>query len=285
MTAAISTGQCGKGWHGIQRHCKRNLAGMAHEVGHQGTHLAENVVSWKVGKIIGAAIGAAAANHGHEAQSITLLAETGVQAATATLLSIRDKGNRSKQSIATKFIAESAAAFAGKMAHGGSENAIESIGLSAQFATIGAMAAGKGVGLTTNIAANRSGIAANLAKRLLGNRTDSADNVATGKLGLTAEEMLTCTIAGAVIALEGRSMRTDSRYLVWFKGRTTSVLVNARNRGAAITKARSKANRGGNGPVVEVRLPTAAENKQISAGRWVLTRPKGKEGMRSRFWG
>jgi hypothetical protein len=80
-----------------------------------------------------------------------------------------------------------------------------------------------------------------------------------------------------------RVQLADARYLVWFKGRTTPVVVDADDRSAAITKARAKANRGGDGPVVEARQPTAAENKQISNGNWVTTRPKGKEGMKSSF--
>lgn len=75
----------------------------------------------------------------------------------------------------------------------------------------------------------------------------------------------------------------DARYLVWFRGRTTPVVVDAVDRSQAISKARAKAKRAGDRNVVEARQPTTAEHQKINRGDWVLTRPTGHENMRSDF--
>lgn len=132
-------------------------------VGHLAEHGAESVASWKVGKVVGGAIANVAASHGADFESARLMAETGVQALTATALHLRNPEHRNGVEVATKFVAEAAAAFAGKVAHGTVDQAVASYGASERVKQLSAIAAGKITGITTNVAANKSGIAGAIA--------------------------------------------------------------------------------------------------------------------------
>ena len=166
------------------------------EAKHQGIHLAENIASWKVGKVVGGAIAGVAISHGANPEAAKLLAETGIQALTATAISLRDPAKRKPRDVAAKFVAEAGAAFVGKTAHGGMESAAASLGASAKVESIAALLAGKTGGIGTNVGLVRSGTAdkagAWLTERgkrlqrfykLAGSRRDSAihfDNLSTG---------------------------------------------------------------------------------------------------------
>ena len=83
-------------------------------------------------------------------------------------------------------------------------------------------------------------------------------------------------------------------YLVWFEGRTTSVVVEATSRQQAIRKARAKPVAGRDKPVTAAREATAKEDALIRRGpgkdgkpTWIRTRPDGKSPeeshMKSKF--
>lgn len=127
------------------------------EAKHQGIHLAENIAAWKVGKVVGGAIAGVAASHGANPEAAKLVAETGIQALTATALSLRDPSKRKPRDVAAKFVAEAGAAFVGKAAHGGMESAAASLGASAKVQGIASLLSGKAGGIGTNVGLTRSG--------------------------------------------------------------------------------------------------------------------------------
>lgn len=179
------------------------LARLGKEAKHQGIHLAENIAAWKVGKVVGGAISAVAVSHGANPEAAKLLAETGIQALTATALSLRDPSKRKPRDVAAKFVAEAGAAFIGKTAHGGMESAAAALGASAKVEAIAALISGKAGGIGTNVALTRSGTADRAGKwltdrgrklqqfyRLAGSRRDSAirlDNLSPGDAEQLAE--------------------------------------------------------------------------------------------------
>jgi hypothetical protein len=172
------------------------LSRLKKEAKHQGIHLAENIAAWKVGKVVGGAIAGVAASHGANPEAARLLAETGIQALTATAISLIDPSKRKPRDVAAKLVAEAGAAFVGKTAHGGMESAAASLGASAKVESIAALLAGKTGGIGTNVGLVRSGAAdkagAWLTERgkrlqrfykLAGSRNDSAihfDNLSPG---------------------------------------------------------------------------------------------------------
>lgn len=66
-----------------------------------------------------------------------------------------------------------------------------------------------------------------------------------------------------------------AHYLVWFKGRNTSAVVEASDRASAIAKARSKKVTGSAGPVVAARKANPQERSLINKGAWIRTRADG----------
>jgi hypothetical protein len=134
-------------------------------VAHGAVHLGENMAAWKVGKVVGGAIGQVAASHGADPEVARLLSETAVQALTSTALYARS-GKRSGTDIATHMIAQSAAAFSGKISHTGVDDLSEMLGGSERVQAISALVAGKMAGITTVVAAHKSGFARSLAESL-----------------------------------------------------------------------------------------------------------------------
>jgi hypothetical protein len=134
-------------------------------VAHGAVHLGENMAAWKVGKVVGGAIGQVAASHGADPEVARLLSETAVQALTSTALYARG-GKRSGTDIATHMIAQSAAAFSGKVSHTGVDDLSEALGGSERVQAISALVAGKMAGIGTVVAAHKSGIARSLAEGL-----------------------------------------------------------------------------------------------------------------------
>jgi hypothetical protein len=63
---------------------------------------------------------------------------------------------------------------------------------------------------------------------------------------------------------------------VWFAGRRTAIVVKAKDRNAAITKARTKLRRGGSS-VSKVRSLTDSELKTAQRGGWVRSGPGGEK--------
>jgi hypothetical protein len=134
-------------------------------VAHGAVHLGENMAAWKVGKVVGGAIGQVAASHGADPEVARLLSETAVQALTSTALYVRS-GKRSGTDIATHMIAQSAAAFSGKISHTGVDDLSEMLGGSERVQAISALVAGKMAGIGTVVAAHKSGVARKLAEGL-----------------------------------------------------------------------------------------------------------------------
>jgi hypothetical protein len=140
---------------------KKPLSAQAKE---GATHLAQNIAAWKVGKIAGAGISQVAARYGVPEPIGQLFGETAVQALTATALhAASHKGARNPKDLLTTFVAEAGAAFVGKVAHG----SVETFGGHSSTAALGALLAGKGGGLGTNLALLRSGTANAAATKLV----------------------------------------------------------------------------------------------------------------------
>lgn len=254
------------------------------QAGHIALHLGENVLSWKVGKVVGGAIGVVASHHGVNPEAARLISESSVQALTATALFARHPENRAPEAIATKFVSEISAAFAGKIAHGAVDQALS--GGDPHVEAIGATVAGKGVGITTVQAVGRTlKKQGQVLKGLLDRRNGTVSHAddATGDAELTAEEkeaIFDLSLAGYI--LSGKQQENDRAdadgskpYLVWFEGRRTAIAVRATNSSEAETKARKLKRRGGD-TVVKVRQATPEEQKTAASGRWIRTGPDGQ---------
>lgn len=124
----------------------RDLNALKKDLRHAGEHVGENVAAWSVGKVVGGAIAGVAASHGLNPDLSKQIAETGVQALTATLIHARKRENRQPGELARKFVSEAAGAFAGKMAHSGVDDAI--LGGDDHVKMLAAAMAGKTTGAT-----------------------------------------------------------------------------------------------------------------------------------------
>jgi len=134
---------------------------VAHEAAHQADHLGESVVSWKVGKVVGGAIAQMAIASGADPLHGQIISEAVVQAGTATTLHhIKQKrrGEASLPDTAAYFVAQIGAAMLGKYAHHGAEHMLEATGAEHMYQSMGALFAGKGAGIGTVAAANKSGL-------------------------------------------------------------------------------------------------------------------------------
>lgn len=65
------------------------------------------------------------------------------------------------------------------------------------------------------------------------------------------------------------------KYNVFFQGRNTGTVVDAKNRQEAIQKARKKKVAGHRGPVVAAKLLQGKDLRDANKGRWVRTRADG----------
>lgn len=134
---------------------------LTHEAAHQADHLGESVVSWKVGKVLGGAIHAVAAQHGIDSEHAAIAAETIVQAATATALhAIKQQrsGKLDPRETAAYFVAQAAAAYGGKYAHHGADLAVQSFHVEGMMHTLAPLLAGKTTGIGTVTVANKTGL-------------------------------------------------------------------------------------------------------------------------------
>lgn len=126
---------------------------VAHAAVHEGDLLAENIVSWKAGKIVGGAIAQFAIAHGANPVSTQIISETVVQAGTATALhaiKLKNlKGKAEPRDVAAYFVRQVAAAYLGKYAHHGTEWAVDNLGLEQMQRAIAPLIAGKLTGLST----------------------------------------------------------------------------------------------------------------------------------------
>lgn len=128
---------------------------------HTADHLGESVVSWKVGKLLGGPIGAIASAAGYDAVQSKIIAETAVQAATATAIhAIKEQrsGTLRPVELGAYFLTQSSAAFLGKQAHHGVEEMAEAMHLQEVAHFMAPLLAGKITGISTVAAANKTGI-------------------------------------------------------------------------------------------------------------------------------
>ena len=156
---------------------------------HAAEHLGENIAAWGVGKTLGGAIASIAAQHGVQPELARLISESTVQSLTATAI-YASKGKRTPGELAKKFIAETAAAFVGKMAHTGVDDAL--MGGDDEFREIAALFAGKASGIATNTGVsqflNKHGSRLKSALARSSNFSDS-DVPAGDATGLTKAEL------------------------------------------------------------------------------------------------
>jgi len=133
----------------------RSTEALKHTIAHTAEHLGTNVTSWSMGKIVGGAIAQIGIAHGIPVGLSNQIAESGVQALSATVLHAIRKGNdRDPATLAQRFISEAAGAFAGKMAHTGWDDAI--LGGDDELRMITAAIVGKGTGAATVATVSRT---------------------------------------------------------------------------------------------------------------------------------
>lgn len=119
---------------------------------HHGVHIAEHgakgVVAWKAGKVLAPAVsGFLESHYGIPREASAKMAETVIQAVTATALEAKNIKNA--DTFLRKLIAETAAAYLGKTAHGGVETALDTIEAAKYVQIAAPVLAGKVTGITT----------------------------------------------------------------------------------------------------------------------------------------
>lgn len=153
---------CGDSCIARNKECERSLAGRAREYGnwlaHAADHIAENVVSWKVGKVVGGAIAQAAITHGAPEVVTEILAETAIQATAATALHYAKNRDSSARDLASHFVQQATAAFLGKDAHFFAEQRMEELSASVLYQQLVPLISGKAAGVGTASGLGRSGL-------------------------------------------------------------------------------------------------------------------------------
>ena len=121
---------------------------------HIAEHGAKGVVAWKAGKVLAPAVsGYLEAHYGIPRESSARMAETVIQAVTATALEAKHIKNA--DNFVKKLVTETAAAYLGKAAHGGVESALETEHAKNLISTAAPILAGKVTGITTAIAGGK----------------------------------------------------------------------------------------------------------------------------------
>jgi hypothetical protein len=129
-------------------------------------HGVKGVAAWKAGKLLAPAIsGYLESHYGIPREASTQLAETVIQAATATALEISHLKNPA--SFIRKLLVETAAAYAGKAAHGGVESAVEAAETRQWIQNAAPLLAGKVTGISTAIAGGRVPPVSELARGII----------------------------------------------------------------------------------------------------------------------
>jgi len=130
---------------------------------HVGEHVAHGMVAWKAGKVIAPAIsGYLESHYGIPRESSTKLAETVVQAATATALNM--KHIKGADQFLKNLLTEAAAAYLGKAAHGGMEHLVEANQARQLIQTAAPVLAGKITGIATAFAGGKIPAPGEMAK-------------------------------------------------------------------------------------------------------------------------
>jgi hypothetical protein len=129
-------------------------------------HGVKGVAAWKAGKLLAPAIsGYLESHYGIPREASAQLAETVIQAATATALEISHL--KTPASFIKKLLVETAAAYAGKAAHGGVESAVEAAEARQWVQNAAPLLAGKVTGISTAIAGGRIPPVSDLARGII----------------------------------------------------------------------------------------------------------------------
>lgn len=138
---------------------------VGHEVVHQADHVGQMTTAWAIGKHVGGAIAQVATAHGADPLAAQIMSETVVQAGAATALFAASgarfssgEASPTPMDLAAYFVQQSAAAFVGKMAHHEADHLLQAYNASELVHQTGAIAAGKGAGVGTAVAASKTGL-------------------------------------------------------------------------------------------------------------------------------
>ena len=117
-------------------------------------HGVKGVAAWKAGKLLAPAVsGYLESHYGIPREASAQLAETVIQAVTATALEMSHL--KDANSFIKKLLVETAAAYAGKAAHGGVESAVEAAEARQWIQNAAPLLAGKVTGISTAIAGGK----------------------------------------------------------------------------------------------------------------------------------
>jgi hypothetical protein len=129
-------------------------------------HGVKGVAAWKAGKLLAPAIsGYLESHYGIPREASSQLAETVIQAVTATALEMSHL--KDANSFVKKLLVETAAAYAGKAAHGGVESAVEAAEARQWIQNAAPLLAGKVTGISTAIAGGKMPPASQLVKGVI----------------------------------------------------------------------------------------------------------------------
>ena len=136
-------------------------------------HGVKGVAAWKAGKLLAPAIsGYLESHYGIPREASAQLAETVIQATAATALEMSHL--KTPASFVRKLLVETAAAYAGKAAHGGVESAVEAAEARQWIQNAAPLLAGKVTGISTAIAGGKVPPVSELAKGIIErSRTDT----------------------------------------------------------------------------------------------------------------
>lgn len=170
FTETFDSKECGASAIPDWKQCRKEV------VKHSAEHLAQAMAAWKTGKVLGSVIsGALESRYGVPREVSSKVAESAVQALTATALSAKQL--RDADDVLKKVVLEFSAAFVGKAAHEGAENFLASANVQASLERALPILAGKFAGLGTAFAGGKVPSATAMAKMVM--ERSRAD---TGKL-------------------------------------------------------------------------------------------------------
>ena len=156
---------CGASCISGNKHCDSTLSGTEKTLAqflHQADHLGENVVSWKVGKIVGSGIAQLAIAAGVPTEIANIVSESVVQAGAAAAIhatkNTRKTGEFDAKDTASHFVQQLAAAAIGKISHHGMEGVLEYQAAQGIVTTLAPLFAGKGMGIFTAAKMKSSGL-------------------------------------------------------------------------------------------------------------------------------
>lgn len=148
FSEAFDAKECGASAIPDWKKCKKDV------VKHTAGHLAQSVVAWKTGKVLGQMVSSALESHyGIPREASEKLSESLIQALAGTVL--ERKHIHDVDDFFKKLAVEFSAAFIGKTAHQGAESALTSAGIESSIERALPILAGKFAGISTAIAGGK----------------------------------------------------------------------------------------------------------------------------------